>query len=457
MSVDTRPAWPAVRCFDSLDTAAFLRIDVNALNRESAQADPFSTFEYFEYAWQHHSVSGGQQGGRLWLLGAFSGAALVGYLALKRTRRRVFGLQVWTLSFLVTEHTDRPHVVARAGDLAAVWSAFAAFLIARSHEWSLLEFHQQDVRSPLLAPPADVGLGHYRLYRWPSLENCTIPVRWPSLHAYVADLPPKFRANLRRQLRMLLGSGTVELLVARDAAGLGSLFELYRSIESHSWKAGAGLCIGQDPRQIAHYRRLLMPDQPMQVSIRVMLLNGLPVAGLITGVFLDVQYALDIVFDERVGNLAPGSAMMLLGMQAAIDGGHGAFNLLSGSAHYKTLWLAEVTETCVAQFYRRGSLPHLSRLLGNLWRTLCRGHPRGVLPLRFNPLRRAQLAGETGNPRLQAPTPLTQEHPVRLASSTVAELVPAATLSSLLNAALQADPSTVSAARAATAGPRRSR
>lgn len=380
-----------VRCYDSFAAAAGLRAPADALNCASTRPDPFSTFEFFETFHRHDEAHPAGRGLGLWLLAAFRGGRLVGYAALRRVMRHHWGLPYAMVGFLVTHDTDRPHVVAREADLVAVTAAFYRYLLSRREEWSLLEFQQQDAASPLLLPPPGVDLGACRVSSWPSLENGTVHLRWPSLAGYLEALPKKFRANLGRQVSALLAAGRVELLASGDPRTTPLLFELYLGIEAHSWKSRAGATIARHPCRIAYFRSLLEANQPMQVTIQLLLLDGVPVAGLINGAFGDGLYALQIAYDEQLARLAPGSAMLLLGVREAIAGGRSFFNLLSGFGYYKTRWLAEITETRVAQIYRRGSLPWWHRLAGDLKRRLMpAAAPRA--PARFNPTRRALAA-----------------------------------------------------------------
>jgi len=380
-----------VHCFESLAQAAALRHDIDALNRRSARPDPFSTFAFFETWLRHDERHPGGAGMQLWFLAAFRCNELVGYVALKRVLRRVLGVPVAAVDFLVTHDTDRPHAVARAEDLGAVCEAFYAHLLARRGDWSYLEFQQQDDGSPLFPPPASVDLGGYLVRDWPSLANCTIPVRWAGLPAYWQALSKKSRSNLARQLEATFAAGEVTLLRSSDPGTTPALLALYLSIEPRSWKARearAQADIGRHPSRLAYFRSLLDEAQPMRVSIQVLLVDGVPIAGLINGAFLDGLYALHIVYDDRAGRLAPGSAMLLLGMREAIDGGFAFFNLLSGFGYYKSRWLAEATGTRVAQIYRAGGQLYWRRLAGDCKRRLFTPARREALA-QFNPVRRA--------------------------------------------------------------------
>lgn len=380
-----------VRCFDSLDQVSAFRDEVDALNCLAARPDPFSTLAFFETYLRHDEHHPAGRGMQLWFLAAYRDEVLIGYVALKRVTRRVLGMPVSTLGFLVTRDNDRPHVVARPEDLAAVCVSFYDHLLARKDEWSFLEFHQQDASSALFPPPASVDLGAYLVRDWPTLENCTVPVRWASLQAYCQALSRKFRSNLCRHLQGLFAEGELALLASSDPGTTPALLDLYLSIEPRSWKAQANANISRRRERVAHVRTLLEAQQPMQVGIQVLLIDGVPVAGLISGAFQRGLYALHMVYDDRASRLGPGSVLMLLGMRQAIEGGYAFFNLLSGFGYYKAHWLAQITETRVAQIYRAGGLLFWRRVIGDWKRRL---FPTALPPVtaRFNPLRRRLIA-----------------------------------------------------------------
>lgn len=395
-----------VRCFGSLAEAAYLREEVNALNLASARPDPFSTFEFFENYLQHDEYLSGRQGMRLWFLAAFLDGRLVGYLALKQVLHKVLGLRTFRIGFLVEHNADRPHLVAAPRHMNPISEAFYAYLLGRKREWSLLEFQQQDDTSTLFPPPAAADISGCLVRQWPSLENGTISIRWRSLHEYLEALAQKPRSNVSRQVRNLFAAGNVEWLASSDPVTTPVLFDLYRGIEPRSWKSRADATIDRHPERIEYFRGLLDVRQPMRTSIQVLLLDGTPIAGLITGAFMRGLYALHMVYDDRLSRLAPGSAMMLMGLRQAIDGQYAFLNLLSGFGYYKTRWLAEITETRIAQIYRSGSLLFWHRLLGDWKRQMFMAGPAKT-PMLFNPVRRD--VGERGDERVESGNPLIQE------------------------------------------------
>jgi hypothetical protein len=375
-----------IRCCHDLAEAAPFRDAINALNLASARPDPFSTFEYYENHVRSAAHILPPANPRLWLLLAFSAGELTGYAALKQGRQRVLGLRAMKLDWLTAHIADRPHLVARPAQAAAVGAAIYAYLLACKREWSLLEFQQQEAASPLLPAPVDATSGACRSRDWPSLPNGTITLRWSSLAGYFAALPKKSRSNISRQMRTLLAAGDVQLLTASEPSARAALFELYRGVEAHSWKAQTAAGLGGEHRWLGYYTGLLDPRQPMQLVIQVLLLDGAPIAGLICGAFDRGLYALHMAYDDRTARLAPGSALLLMGVRMAIEGGYEFLNLLRGSGYYKTRWLADMTETRSLQVYRAGSAFHWRRVLGDAARRwFGRASDAGTL---FNAVRR---------------------------------------------------------------------
>ncbi|MGA2551174.1 MAG: GNAT family N-acetyltransferase [Burkholderiaceae bacterium] len=394
--MDERRGVIEVRCYNSLAEAAFLRSEMNAVNLASSRPDPFSTFEFLENFLRHDDSPAEGSAPAVWFVTAFVSNELVGYLGLKLVKHRTLGFPTATLSLLATHDTDRPQLVARSEYVKEVKEAIYAYLLSRRREWALLEFHQQDDESSLFLPPNGLTLRGYYLREWPSMENCTIPIGWSSLQEYFQAIPAKFRANVRRQLRHLIAYGRLELLGSSDSSVTPFLLELYRTIEPFSWKADAYASIGRHPKRIEYFQGLLQASQPMRISIQVLLLDGTPIAGLITGTFGGHLYALQIVYDERFQRGAPGSAILLMGIRQAIESGCASFNMLSGFGYYKVRWLARLTSTRVAQIYRVGGPLFWSRLFGDARRRLHWGRSPPIAQS-FNPAhRKAHLAKMEG-------------------------------------------------------------
>ncbi len=395
-----------VKCLHTLAEVAALRIPIDALNFASTRPDPFSTCEYYETLLRGWEAMNDTARPRVWFLAAFLDEELVGYLALKESTRKVLGCRVRTIDCLVEHDADRPHVVAKTEQADTVTEGFYVYLLGRKREWDLLELQQQDAASTLYPPPRAIHLKGCWVRRWPNMDNCTISIRWNTLPQYLKELSKKVRSNSQRQLRKLLASGNAEWLTSSDPLSTPALLELYCGIESRSWKAKTDLAIGTDSERLRHFQRLLNARQPLQIAIQILLLDSVPVAGLINGSFQGPTakglYALQIVFDDRFCSASPGSAILLLGIRHAIIGHYAFFNLLSGFGYYKERWLAQTTATHCVQIYRIGSIVFWRRLFGDVQRWLFARIPHhgSDSAQAFNPRRR----GETDSAPEQSET-----------------------------------------------------
>jgi CelD/BcsL family acetyltransferase involved in cellulose biosynthesis len=373
-----------VHCATSLEELAAERDEINAINRAARLPDPFSTFEFYELYFVHDEFFRHGVDTQLWFLTIREERRIVGYLPLRRVRDRALGIRGWKLEFFATHDNDRPHLVARPDDEERCRDAVFRWLHERRREWSFLELKQQSGES-ILRKTSVFSAPRYYVRKFPNLENGSIDIRWNTLRDWFGGLSKKMRNNLGRQFRALAAMGRLEHIASSDPAATPLLFELYQSIEARSWKAFADATISRSPRRIEFFRQLLGPRSPLRVRIDLLLLDGMPVAGLLCGGFEKRLYALHTVFDNAYADVGPGGSALLFGMREAIEGGYLCFNLLSGFSYYKTRWQANVTRTDSVQVFRVGRARYFQALLGAVRRSLL---PRAGEDADFNCARR---------------------------------------------------------------------
>ena len=201
-----------IRCLYEWAEVAPLAPCIDALNLASPRPSPFATYAHLERAARHATCSRHGLIERLWFLGAFSGESLVGFLALKETTTRFFGLPARRLGCLVSRDLDRPCIVAAREHLEESSQALYRFLIAQ-RGWDYLEFEQQDGGSILRREPIRTGVRGLAVREFENWENCTIPIRWSAVGQSLEALDRKFRANLKRQMRKLFASGELDVVL----------------------------------------------------------------------------------------------------------------------------------------------------------------------------------------------------------------------------------------------------
>jgi CelD/BcsL family acetyltransferase involved in cellulose biosynthesis len=355
------PAPVSVRCLTQLDELRPFREALDALNGQSRAPDAFATFAFYQSYLAHHPQT------EMRFLTAWEGDRPLGHLALRRTCERFWGTQHPKLEFLAARDVDAPRMVCRPEDEARCAQGFYRYLLARDQDWSMVELRQQYPDSPMLRIPAGVDSRGHRLRLFASKENATIPVsRFSSLAAFHRACSKKHRNNMSRSVRQLLDAGRVQHVSSDDPSATPALLDLYATIEGRSWKR---------EERSAFFRGLLAPAQPLRISIELILLDDVPIAGLINGAFGRTLYALQIVHDEAFAELSPGTAALMLGVRRAIEGGFANYNLLSGFAYYKTRWLAELRPSQSVQIFRLRSAHDFKAHLGELRRGIVAAPP----------------------------------------------------------------------------------
>ena len=387
-----------VRCLQRTDQLQSLAPHINALNLAAARPDPFATCEFYVNFLQHCGQT--SQSG-LWFLAVFRGSELMGYLALKQVTRKVLGVRTRGLEFLVGHQTDRPRLVACDEHAPRVAALIYEYLLRRRRDWSFLDLQGQTADSPLDPVRLGLRLPGCVVREFPNWDNCTLQLRWRSIQQYVHCLSKGLRYDLRRKLQRLQGLGRLEWLASSDSRVTPALFAVYRSIEARSWKSQTEIAIGSSQHG-EYLKGLLDPQQPLQMQIQLLLLDGWPVAGLICGSFITPQsksmHALYAAYDSRFTSAGPGSIMLLLAVRQAIEQGCDSLNMLAGFAYYKTRWLAEPAATRSIQVFRVGSLAFWRRMLGDARRALRRSVS---VADDYNPLRR-EIEANDHLPRVTA-------------------------------------------------------
>ncbi len=375
----------------SMAGAAPLRAAMNALNLASRRPCPFSTYEYLlTFVVNDEYASPGQQ---VLFLSAFEGDRLIGYLPLRREKGSHLGLSFDRLGLLVSHDTDRPHVVARPEDEARCCAAFYTFLLGSEGGWSVLDLAMQDAESGLTVLPP-LSPWRFMVRRFENMPNTTVPLPQATFADYYLSLGRSHRQNVSRLGRRLLTSGNVEVVSCTDARGRSAMLDLYLDLERRSWKQEAAAGIGRSARRVKFFRALCAADQPLQLGFDFVLLDGLPIAGMVSGAFGDRLYGLEMAFDGDHDDLAPGHLLSLMAIRRAIAGGFRFLNLNGNYSYYKAKLGGVVTATSSVQIFRVGSLPWARTLAGDLKRRL-RALPREAD--HFNPERRRVSRAEPGS------------------------------------------------------------
>jgi CelD/BcsL family acetyltransferase involved in cellulose biosynthesis len=373
-----------VSAFRSLEAVAPLRDAIRELDLCSRRPCPFATLEYMETLRANDEYA--EAAGEPLFLVAREGQRLIGYLPLRRRAERVLRLLPGRrVDLLLTRATDRPFAVSRPEDEARCAAAFYRHLTEEERGIGYLELTEQDASSRLIEPPPLSSRWWVR--RHPGMPNTTVPLGHADLAEYYRSLSKSFRHKVSSWSRKILQAGAVELVSSRDPGARLGLLELYLDLERRSWKPAAGATVGRHPARVAFFRALCAPSQPMALGFDLLLLDGLPVAGIISGAFGTGENWIETAYDRDYADVSPGQLMWLLGMRRAIRDGRSHVNLGPNYPYYKSRWGGTVTETVCVELIRVGSARWLKATLGDLRRRL---RPPSAAGGAFNPVRREQ-------------------------------------------------------------------
>lgn len=368
-----------VRFFNSLDEIAEFADRLERLNLASRRPSPFATISYMRAFLANDEFAVGDYT-PLFLV-AFDGSEPVGWLALRRERVRILGVPTTRIAFLVSHDNERPGIVCREENERRCADAFVTALLERDRDWSQIEWMEQDATSTL-ATAAEQARG-FLVRRFGNNPNATMVCQWEHAGEYFQGLSKNFRNALRHGIRRLLAEGQVEFVSSWDAEANRRLLELHLEIETNSWKGPQAAGIGRHPRRIAFFRALLDPGQPMAMSFRTLLLNGVPIASELNGVFAGSWFSLEGTYDEVYRDCSPGHLVFLMSVREALEQRAKAVNLLNNFAYSKKRFNAVITDTAAVEIFRPGTLSW-AKAHGGAWRRRLLGKPTTQADVDFN-------------------------------------------------------------------------
>lgn len=352
-------------CLRSLDAAAPLEAELDALNLASRRPSPYNTLRYLRVFEQHDDLERSTY--EILFLVARDGDRLVGYLPMRRRREKVGPLAYRRVESMCTHTTDRPQVVARPEDEAACAQAFRLHLLKTERGFSLLEFRQQDEHSPLLSPPGfhdGVWVRHF-----PSWTNSTIDLP-ADFESWWRARKAKFRAGVLNHSRRLIDEGDAEYVSCHDPRATLRLLDVFFAAEANSWKARSKIAVYQKANRMALYRAMCDPAVGCAPSVHLLLSKGLVIAALFALEHAGVTHWQEFTYVEAADSIGPGSPLMTLALREAIERGLEQVNFGLGLDYYKERWGAVVTPTWLVQHFRPGAVPFWKAFAGDLRRRI---------------------------------------------------------------------------------------
>jgi CelD/BcsL family acetyltransferase involved in cellulose biosynthesis len=313
--------------------AAFDRLlcEWDSLLADSTSSTPFLKAGWID-CWRRHAMGGHS----LHVLEVREHGRLAGIAPLRRVRGS-FSLSD-RLEFLGTgpAGADYLDAIVRDGAGPSVIAAVAASLDA-----SNLPLYLDHL------PPgsnADGIAAALQRFGWAALHDSPdvcpfIDLSGHTWDSYLASIGSSHRANIRRRMRALDASFTVDFtLVDSDGARREALDQLI-GFNRRRWDSRGGTTAFPDAEIVAFHEALTSRAMSEGwLRLYTLSLNG-AIAAVIYGFALDRRfYFYQHGFDSAYGGYSLGLVLMALTVRAAIDAGMREFDMLYGHESYKALW-----------------------------------------------------------------------------------------------------------------------
>jgi hypothetical protein len=130
--------------------------------------------------------------------------------------------------------------------------------------------------------------------------------------------------------------------------------EVYRAIEARSWKSGEGVGVSRDRDYFEFYREMAeLFAQRRGFVIRMLTVDGRPMAGTFGLSFGGVFYSLQIAHDSEFSRCSPGTYLEALEMEQCFAGGFREYEFLGGFLNNKSRWTTTFRYTTQLHVFRR--------------------------------------------------------------------------------------------------------
>lgn len=237
-------------------------------------------------------------------------------------------------------------------DVDSLVRSFSADLAVPNSPWDFLYLSGIPTSGPLydaivrtFAGRYRVGVGHETRRFVASLDG--------GLEGFLDRRSAKTRHNLRRSRRKAEDAGfTYDYVRSVDIDDVDALYERILRVEDRSWKgqAGTGILDGG----MNTFYRIMLPRLARRGGLRVVFARyqGADVAFVFGGLFGDAYRGLQVSFDDRLRDFAPGNLMQMAMIEHLSAEGIASYDLGS-ELEYKAKWAERIHSTTTLWVWRR--------------------------------------------------------------------------------------------------------
>ena len=192
----------------------------------------------------------------------------------------------------------------------------------------------------------------YRMLREPAPVSpfLALPASFEELLAAASS---NLRSQFGRKRRALERKGELVLRSYATPRDVDAKLETFFAIEGSGWKTRSGTAILSDPSTERFYRELARAAASEGwLRLRLLELEGAPIAGDYSLVFAGGEFLLKTGFDTSYASLSPGLVLRGEILRAAIDERLDFYDFLGGPDQYKLRWTDEVRPRVTLRAFR---------------------------------------------------------------------------------------------------------
>lgn len=309
-----------VKALRTICEVAALEQDWNTLHAESAQRNPFQSYDWTLACWTANKRSA-----ELFVVTATAAGRLVGIAPMCIERRSGFRI----LRFIADDRSDYLGFLARS-DEPEIEQAILEQLTRFEHEWDLVLLRQlADTYTSLHAGSLPASLGWHRT-RWTRSPYCAWDGDWKS---FEREGPPWFREMRKRSRRFYRDGHRTERFTGADAV---SRLAIVSEIEAKSWKGRLGtarLQGGPGGELLRRAFETLGSRGEMQLWLAYV--GERAAAFQLDFVLRDRLWHYQCAYDEDFGRTRAGSVLAYASLEYAWQQGIREFDYLAGEEPYK--------------------------------------------------------------------------------------------------------------------------
>ncbi|MGH7497362.1 MAG: GNAT family N-acetyltransferase [Gemmatimonadales bacterium] len=309
----------------------------------------FQSYDYQRLWWRHF---GGDN--QLFIVLIVRDGAVQGIAPLQIQTVKYHGRYCHQLGFIGSRwEVDRPTFFFPR-DSSPLLRALAAFLARRSSKWDICELHEQATGSENLRTLEDsLRSAGYLVARSPD-SNCPYLAIEGTWQQFLAGKSQTFRKNLKTAGRRLREAGDLKYNVYDAPADTREQLEVYRDIESRSWKNAEGVGVSRNNHYFDFYREMAERFGLRRgFIIRVLRVGGKAIAGTFGLEFDGIYYSLQIVHDREFSRASPGTYLEGLEMEECFRHGYREYEFLGGFLNNKSRWTSTLRQTTQLHVFRR--------------------------------------------------------------------------------------------------------